>query len=321
MIINNQAINKLKSAEKIAIFIHINPDGDCLGSASALKQALVSLNKQVDIFCDSPVAEQYKFIKYINEINNKTTLSYDLLVSVDCSDAKRMGEYSKMFVEHENTLEIDHHQTNEQYANVNVVEDVSSTCFIIYHYIKALEVKIDADIATALYSGIATDTGCFQHSNVTSLDHIVCAELIDCGIDLYYVNSQLFKYCTLSRFELFKTALASAKFFFEGKLGIMSITRVDLKRTKAQLSDTTGIVNSITNVNGVEIGVMIYEEKPGLFKCSFRSSGNVDVSALANKNFGGGGHKFAAGCNIFGSLNTVINKVVEACKSELEIKD
>lgn len=317
MIINKQVINKLKNAKNVGIFVHINPDGDCLGSASALKQALVSLNKQADIFCDFVVDDRYKFLKYIDEVNSKTCMSYDLLVAVDCADRKRMGEYCTMFMEHENTLCFDHHETPDYFAQINIKEPVSSTCLILYYYLQALGVKITADIANALYTGIATDTGSFQHPNTTFEEHLVVSELIKTEFDLNKANENLFKYCSRSRFELLKSALASSKFFYNGKLGIITITQNDLKRTKATISDTTGIVDYITNINGIYVGVNIYETKPGLFKVSFRSRGIVDVNKIA-ESFGGGGHKFASGCNIFGTASTVINKVIAACS---ELKD
>ena len=317
MKINNQAIKKLKNSNNVGIFVHINPDGDCLGAASALKQALVSLNKQVDIFCDFPIDDRYNYVKYINEINNKTCMSYDLLIAVDCADRKRMGKYSTMFMEHENTIIFDHHKTDDDFAAITVKEIVSSTCLILYYYIKALGVEINADIANALYMGIATDTGSFQHSNTTFEEHIVAAELIKTGFNLFEANERLFKYCSRSRFELLKLALASSKFFYNGQLGIITITQNDLKQTKASISDTTGIVDYITNINGIQVGVNIYETQHGLFKVSFRSRGVVDVNKIA-ESFGGGGHKFASGCNIYGNASTVIKKVVEACKNDLK---
>lgn len=317
MKINKQVIEKLKSAKNVGVFVHIVPDGDCFGAASALKQALVSLNKQVDIFCDSEISKQFLSIPCISEVNNKTCLSYDLLVAVDCADRKRMGEYSTMFMEHENTIKIDHHETLDNFATINVCEKVSSTCLILYYYIKEMGVEITAGIADALYTGIATDTGSFQHSNTTAEEHIVAAELIKTGFDLTHTNEQMFKYCSRPRFELIKLALAGSVFFYDGKLGIITITQNDLKQTKTNISDTGGIVDLITNINGIYVGVNMYETKAGLFKVSLRSRGIVDVNKIASS-FGGGGHKYAAGCNIFGTKTTVMKKVIEACK---ELKD
>ena len=317
MKINNDIVKTLKESNKVAIFIHTNPDGDCLGGASALKQALVLLNKTVDIFSDSKVSENYSFIKYVNEIRyDENVAGYDLHVAVDCSDLKRLAKYDKYFNTIDNTIVIDHHKTSEKYSRLSHVESgMSSVCLILYYYIKEL-CGLNMEIAQSLYAGISSDTGCFIHSNTTSLEHLVAAELIDYGIDLDYANQMLFKYTTLAKFELNKRALAGAEFFADGKIGLIKLTKQDLIQSHAELNDTTGLVNQITNVNCCEIGVIIYEQEHGLFRCSLRSKNSVDVSAIAQE-FGGGGHERAAGCNIFGCLNTVKKKIVSVCQKYL----
>ena len=316
MEINKNIVDILKNSERVAIFVHINPDGDCLGSASALKEALVSLNKQVDIFSDSVIAENYLFIKHLNEVKYEDKVSgYDLLVAVDCSDSKRLGKYAKYFVNHDNTIVLDHHKTSEKYAKLSHVELVSSAALIIYYYVKELT-AINVDMAEALYAGISSDTGCFVHSNTTSEEHEVCAKLIDYGFDLNNANVLLFKYTPLSKFELTKRAYMNAEFFADGKIGMFKFTKKDLAETGADISDTTGLVNQITNVNGCEIGIMLYEQENGLFRCSFRSNGKIDVSTIAEQ-FGGGGHMFASGCNVFGCLNTAKKKIITACMKEV----
>ena len=313
---NKNIIDILKNSEKVAIFIHINPDGDCLGSASALKEALVSLNKQVDIFSDSIIPENYLFIKHMSEVKYEDKVSgYDLLVAVDSSDTKRLGKYGKYFANFENTVCLDHHKTNENYAKINHVELLSSAALLIYYYVKELT-TLTPEMAEALYAGISSDTGCFMHSNTTSEEHEVCAKLIEYGFDLTRANDMLFKYTTLAKFELTKRAYMNAEFFADGKIGMFKFTKKDLADTGADINDTTGLVNQITNVNGCEIGIMMYEQENGLFRCSFRSSGRVDVSIIATQ-FGGGGHLFASGCNVFGCLNTAKKKIITACMKEV----
>ena len=316
MEINKTIIETLKNSERVAIFVHINPDGDCLGSASALKQALVSLNKTVDIYSDSIIPENYFFIKHIDEVKYDDSVSgYDLLVAVDSSDAKRLGKFGKYFGSHENTVCLDHHKTNENYAKINHVELVSSAALVIYYYVKELT-TLTPEMAEALYAGISSDTGCFMHSNTTSEEHEVCAKLIEYGFDLTRANDMLFKFTPLSKFELTKRAYMNAEFFADGKIGMFKFTKKDLADTGADINDTTGLVNQITNVNGCEIGIMMYEQENGLFRCSFRSSGRVDVSIIATQ-FGGGGHLFASGCNVFGCLNTAKKKIITACMKEV----
>ena len=316
MEINKNIVNNLLNCERVAIFIHTNPDGDCLGSASALKQALVSLNKTVDIFSDSLIPENYNFIKYATEIKHDDNVDgYDLHVAVDCSEIKRIGKYSKFFNKIDNTICIDHHKTRVDFAKITHNEIVSSTALIIYYYIKEIA-KMDKDIACALYAGISSDTGCFMHSNTTSLEHEISADLINYGFDLYNANENLFKYTTMGKFELNKRALMSAEFFANGKVGIFKLTQKDMTEANADESDTTGLVNQITNVNTCEIGIIIYEKEKGLFRCSLRSKGRVDVANIAEQ-FGGGGHANAAGCNIFGGLKTAVNKISSVCIKEI----
>lgn len=315
---NNDIVNALKNSKRVAIFIHTNPDGDCLGSASALKQALVSLNKEVDIFSDSPIPDNYMFIKYMDEVRHDENVEgFDLHVSVDCPDAKRSGKYSIYFNKIDNTVSIDHHKSRECFAKLShVVEDCSSAALLIYYYVKELT-DLNVDIATALYAGISSDTGCFMHSNTSSEEHRVAAELIDYGFNLDMVNQYLFKYTTLAKFDLTKRAYTGAEFFANGKVGLFKLVAKDIIETGADLSDTTGLVNLITNVNGCEVGIMLYEKENGLFRCSLRSSGRVDVSVIAEQ-FGGGGHMYAAGCNIFGCLKTAKAKIVNACTKEVK---
>ena len=316
MEINKNIVDALLNSSRVAIFVHINPDGDCLGSASALKQALVSLNKEVDIFSDSKVAENYNFIKYISDVKYDNEVNgYDLHLAVDCSDLKRLGKYAQQFKKIENTVLIDHHKTQEDYAKLVHREIVSSASLIVYYYVKALT-QINADIACAIYSGISSDTGCFMHSTTTNLEHEICAELIKYNFDLDNANKMLFKYTTLAKFGLVKRAYAGAEFFANGKVGIFKLTKKDMVECGADISDTTGLVNQITNVNGCEIGIIIYEQEEGLFRCSLRSSGKYDVSVIAEQ-FGGGGHMFAAGCNLFGCLNTAKKKIITACVKEV----
>lgn len=316
MEINKDIVKKLHECNKVAIFVHINPDGDCIGSASALKQLLMSMGKTADIYSDTPPSDNYRFIKFVDEIKTEEYEGgYDLHIAVDCSDLRRVGKYSTDFNKLDNTVCIDHHKTNDGFAKVTHVEIVSSAALMMYYYVKELG-KLNADIATAIYAGISSDTGCYLHSNTTSLEHTVTAELIDYGFDLDYANRMLFKYTTLAKFELTKRALGSAEFFANGKVGILKLTKKDLEETNADISDTTGLVNEITNVNCCEVGIIIYEQERGLFRCSLRSKSAVDVSVIANQ-FGGGGHERAAGCNIFGCLKTAKNKIVSACVKEV----
>ena len=320
MKINSKIINALKKSSVVAIFVHINPDGDCLGSASALCEALQLLNKKVDIYCDDLISENYAFIKHINKVNSAKYSNYDLAIALDSSEIHRIGKYSELFKKIKNTIKIDHHQTREDYGNINVVEPVSSTCLILYYYITELLGELNDDIACSLYAGIACDTGSFLHSNTTYLEHEVAGKLLKYNFDLENLNYNLFKKTTLNQIKLFMIAYANLKFYSDNKIAVITISKKDFDITKTKKSDAGGIVNIAVNIEGVRVGIALCEEKKGLCSCSFRSNSSVDVSKIAEQ-FGGGGHKKSSGCNIFGHINTVTKKVVDACNLQINNKE
>lgn len=318
MKVNNSVINTLKNSNHVAIFVHINPDGDCLGSASALKEALITLNKTADIYCDDEVVSgNYQFLKHIANINKPQHTNYDLAVAVDCSDLNRLGKRAELFKSISKTIKIDHHKTQDNFAQINIIEHVSSCCLILYYYLKELVGELNDNIACSLYAGIASDTGSFLHSNTTYLEHEIAGELLKFNFDLEQLNYMLFKRRSLEQIMLLKIAYSNIKFFSDNKIAMIYLTKKDFTNTNTKRNDTAGFTDIVANIEGVQVGVTISEERKGLFSCSFRSKGTLDVSEVAEK-FGGGGHERAAGCNIFGHLNTVIKKIIDACNSQLK---
>ena len=314
MLIPNELLDLLKNSTNVAIFSHVRPDGDCLGSASALKSTLEKLGKNVDLYCDCILSENYSFIKHLDVLNKPNCLEYDLAVAVDCSDLARLGEYSDIFQKVKNTIKIDHHKTYADFANVNFVEHVGSTCEILYFVIKELGVEIDSDIACALYAGVSSDTGCFMHNNTTSNAHKIAGELLEVGFDLDKANYNLFKRRTVGQINLLKTALNNMRFIANNRVAISYLTLRDFKVNNTRNTETYGIVNTLVDIDSVDIGILISEDKPNLYTCSFRSKGNVDVSLICQE-FGGGGHLNASGCNIFGGYNNVIDKIEKVINS------
>ncbi len=320
MKINYDVINKIKNSKNIAIFIHVNPDGDCIGAASAFKECLNLMNKEADIYCDDEVTDRYLFIKHMKEIKSPKLEKYDLGVALDCSDLNRLGKHAALFKSIKDTIKIDHHSTKEDFAGINVVEPVSSTCLMLYYYILELIEKLNGDIACSLYAGISTDTGSFLHSNTTYLEHVVAAELLKYDFNLENLNYMLFKRKTLNQVALLRFMYNNIKFYCNNKLAIITFDLKDLNMTNACKSDTLGFADFACNIEGVEIGVTICEEKKGLYSCSFRSGAKYNVNVIAEQ-FGGGGHARAAGCNIFGHSNTVEKKIIDAVSSVMKLKN
>jgi len=313
-----QVYEKMMEANKIAVFSHKAPDGDCLGSGTGLYYFLTSKGKEVDLYCDDEIHENFKFLaKDLYNSNLKENATYDLLISVDCSDLSRLGKFETFFDSFENTICIDHHLTNNNFAKINIVDsEKSSACELIYTFITTFEEINDINLATSLYCGIATDTGCFIHNNTKQSTHIIAGKLISLGIDLEYVHYYLFKRKTIIDLKLMQETLKNLEFYNENKIAITYITQKILKKYNLSDSIHIGMVNTITYLEESEVGVSMVEQSDNSFRISFRTKGNVDVSKVALK-FGGGGHRMAAGCKIFGKLHTVVKKIVDAISEEL----
>ena len=161
------------------ILMHMSPDGDALGSAFSLCRALQSIKKHAKILCSDPVPEKFS---YMNGFIKQEKFNPQCLISVDVADEKLLGEKLKSF-EHKVDVKIDHHKFGENFAKLNFVDSKSAAnCEIMYELILKLGIKIDKEIATCLYTGIATDTGCFKFSNTTAKTHLITSKLMDLGI-------------------------------------------------------------------------------------------------------------------------------------------
>lgn len=314
MKINDKIFEAIHNAKQVAIFTHIRPDADALGSSCAMKMYLEKMGKMADIYVDAEdISLNYNFIKGVRKINTPSLREYDTAIALDCADFSRLGKYGQMYKSISVQLNIDHHITSGNFGQVNCVINSSSTGEIIYTIFKALHVAPNKDIATALYAALASDTGCFQHANTTATTHKIAGQLFRYKIDINKANYFLFKRRSWGQIKLLQTALKNLKLYLDGKLAIMFLKANDFKECDVGNNESFGLVDYCVNIEKVEVGILISEIKYNLFAVSIRGKGNVDCSKLAMV-FGGGGHPDAAGCNIFGSCGSVINKLIRATR-------
>lgn len=299
---------KINQAERIAIISHIRPDGDTLGSALALKNSLNG-QKYCEVFCDDDFPPKYNFLKGYNEIKNDGLKNFDLIIAVDCSDLNRLGGFFDIVKRHKNTVNIDHHISNDKYADINYVMDVSSTCEIIYYLLNHLNIEINKETAECIYCGLSSDTGNFSHSNTTYKTFETAAALSRQIGDISYINQKIYKEMPFCRLKLLGHVISNIKMFFNNKMAVLTIFLEDLKRYDCPSYETEGLVDYSININGVEVGVILLQHDKNSYKVSFRSK-NVDVCKLAAQ-FGGGGHIHASGCMIFGSYEEVMEKLIK----------
>lgn len=311
---NNLILKKicaaLKGSQNIEILTHKSPDGDTLGSAFALSRALIIMGKNVEVLNNDGIPETYSYLIKEKKLDGKA----DLIVAVDIATPTLLGDKLYSYKDKIDIC-IDHHLSNEYYAKVSLVDSESSAaCEVIFDLIKKLGVKIDPLIANCIYTGIATDTGCFRYSNTTGRTHRIAADLSDLGADTAKLNKLLFETITKERLQLEKLAMATIELSYEGKIATMLISNEMFDISKAKESETEGIASFPSRIKGVEVGITFKERENNSFKISMRSSGNVNVSDVCKK-LGGGGHSCAAGATVQGNFEEVKEQVLNILKS------
>lgn len=313
-----EIVEKLKSAETAAIFCHVRPDGDALGSGLALAYALNNEGKKAYMFCDDIPPEKFSFLPAMQKIKNVFSGDkFDTFISVDCADLQRMGSFSRCYSKFKGTtVNIDHHISNDGYAKYNFVNVCPATCEIMTEILRAGGFKITEDIANLLMLGLITDSGNFTHLDVTPKTYETAAYLRGKGADMYAINYNMYSRQTKARALLYGLVSSKIKFALNDKFAYVVISREDMQKTGADPSLTEGFVDFPLSVDGVEIAASVMEYKEGQYKISLRSRGKANVSELASA-FGGGGHVLASGCMIFGCLEEVLDKLTYAVYQNL----
>lgn len=316
MMMLESAAKTLLSKDKILILTHRSPDGDTIGSGYALAMALRKLGKNVKVDCTDPFPEKYS---YFTDKLEKLEFDEEFVVSVDIADTKLLGEKLSDYAD-KIDLCIDHHGSNTKYAKEYYVEaSAAAAAQVIAKLIRLMNVKFDKDIANAIYTGITTDTGCFRYTNVTAETHRIAADMIDCGAESGMINRLIFETKSRSRLEIERRVMDSIQFYLDGRCAIAYATIDMMKESGAVDSDMEGVSSLPRQIEGVMAGITLREKNNGKFKVSVRTTDELDASAIC-ANFGGGGHKAAAGCMITGTLNEAIEQIIEVVRQALEGK-
>ena len=304
---------RISQCKRAAIFCHIRPDGDTLGSGLALLFALRGAGKTAHIVCEDPVPDKFFFLKGMDEVLTSLPAGdYDLFIAVDCSEVARMGELGYTFSAFDkDTVNIDHHISNKNYAKFNFVRNCPATCELIPEVLDAAGLEITKTVADFIMLGLMTDSGSFAHSDVTANTFSVAARLRGIGADVTAINYNMFSRQRKERALLFAQVLPTLRFFLSDRLAIITVTAAAIEATGADRSMTEGFVNYPLSIDGVEVAVSLMEMKKGQYKVSLRSKGTADVNAVAST-FGGGGHVLASGCMLFGDHEEVIERLAMA---------
>ncbi len=313
----NEKINKSNS---ILILTHENPDGDAIGSSLGLYNALKKIEKKSTVYIPVP-DKTYSFLPGFNEILMGDSLpnasDYDLVVTLDTSDLNRLGIAQSFISDIEDSICIDHHITNQNYADVNYINAVaSSTSENIMVVLASMGIAINKETGECLYTGILTDTGGFRYScNPETMEMV--ATIMETGVNISKIYRTIFDVTTFNRTKLRGICIDRLELLEDGKIAFTYVLLDDLNKLELDESDCEGIVNIGRDIDTVEVSIFAKEREDGSFKLSLRSNNYVDISVSASK-FGGGGHVRAAGCEINMTLEQIKQMIVDEIKKQLK---
>ncbi len=304
------AFKKACDSQKVAIYTHANVDGDAVGSAFAFYFFLKGIGKQVDVFSKTTIPTQLKFLEIDNIINKKTCENYDLAIAFDCNTPDMMNIYGYEFVAKENTIEFDHHPSNPKYAKINIVEpERSSTCELVADFLISNNVTITNKMAKFLLTGIITDSGGFKFSCTSKQTMSIVHKLLQStNVSLSELMSYIFESEEPEYLQLYKEAVNNTTLMCNNQICLTVIKNGFYKTTGIDPNSAKNLTRIGTEIKTVKLMALIAEVEPNVCKVSFRSRNNYDCSLCA-KVFGGGGHKQASGCKIFGNVNDTIDRV------------
>lgn len=312
-----QIISLIKKSKNVAVFGHQSPDGDCLGSISAISFLIKNFGINVDAFIDDDIPPRLTFLKYDN-INTKDfeLKNYDLLITVDVASERLLGRYKDDFLNFENTIVIDHHKNrNLQGKSATYVDSQKASCSeIIFDLLCYTKIDITKDIATKLYMGVVDDTACFLHDNTTYKTHIAGAKLLEKGANISLVNYNIIKMIPRKTFEIRK--LLNNQIVFDGELTYIVVSGKFMMKHNFTKVDIGDYVNMLVNLENTKIAFTIIEKQKNVFSVSLRSVVGYDVSRIAS-NFGGGGHTQASGLEIREDFKENLDKLIMLCKEEI----
>ena len=316
---NSEAVARcIREAQTIAVASHVNPDGDTIGSATAMRLILQAMGKDVTLFCDGKIPDQLSFLPGHDQFRKPEGNEghFDLMLAVDVSDIRRLGSCAELMGKSRHTAQIDHHPTNPLFAEVNSVDgSAPANCILIRELMNNLGVPMTRDIAICLYTGISTDTGNFSFGSTNAETFRMMSELMEYELPLAQLNRILFRVKSREQAKLLGKALESMAFRGNGKIAVMKLTRADFQACGALSEHADTIVNYGLDTDGTEMALLAREAENGQIKFSLRAREPFTVNDIAGK-FGGGGHPQASGITMNGTLDECTERVLKAMEEK-----
>jgi len=315
----SEVMEKLKSAEKVALFAHENPDGDAFGSMSAAKAILEHMGKTavICLCCEPPEKFSYLLDEYLV---NPEKLDFDTALALDCGAFKRLGTLADLYESLPLRLSIDHHFSNTPFADCYYTDAKSAAnCELIYDMAISLCGCVPIAAQKGLYTGLSTDTGHFKYSNVTKKTMQIAAELIGLGLDHRSITNILYDTVKKQKLKFLGEIYGRIEFFADGRISYLYCSDTLMNKYGIGFEDVEELPNTILSIEGVKVSVLL-KDREGGYKASMRGKDIIDLASIA-ASFGGGGHVNAAGLSIDGEKDDVLKSLIEKIETALEIAE
>ena len=309
-----ECLRLLSENDEFLVLSHEHPDGDTLGCAFALCEALRLMGKKRAFMCADKVTNEFSFM--LDGFENDA-LSTPVAVCVDVADIHLLGNELASEFDGKVELCIDHHMSNTGFAKNTYLIEKAAACEIVYDLISSLPVEENRYIRNCIYTGISTDTGCFRYQNTSADTFKVASALMEKGIDSGKINKLMFETKSKSFLELEMLARETLEYHFEEKCAIITITQDMYKKSGSSEHECHPITALPRQIEGVLVGAVFKENEEGRFSVSVRTDEGIDASEICSR-LGGGGHKGAAGCRPDCSYEEAKKLLLQSVKKSLE---
>ncbi len=309
-------VKTLSEGGSFLVCMHVDPDGDTIGSASAICRMLEKAGKKFDLYCSNKVPDVYRFLKYSGSIRSQIDKAsrYDVLIALDCADSKRIPGFEELEKLCGIVVNIDHHSDNTKFGDINFVKERSSTGELIYDLMKKMKFAADKDIATSIFTAIVTDTRNFRYSNTTSRVFKIAAELVDAGADPHEISIEIYESKTRPEVRILGKALEKVEMLMDGQAAYTWLTRREIDSAGAIDEEMSSIADNIRALKGVDVAAFLKEMPDGKIKINLRSK-QRNVQTIA-KELGGGGHQRASGIVMEGPLDSAKDRLVKTIQDK-----
>ena len=315
----DRILDAIRASRTFCVVGHIRPDGDCVGSQLGLTLALRAEGKEVSCWNEDLMPQKYRFLDRDGDFQKPARgLKFDCVIATDCASFERLGKIGPFIARRKPLINIDHHESNTRYGDINWVSPrEASTGELIHRLLKVARWPITPRIADLLFTAVSTDTGSFQYPNTRPGSFHVGADLVTRGANLSKICDEVYQSFPLSRARLLKHVYSKFKLTDDNRIAYLWLKQADFTRTGAASDDSEGLIDHIRAIEPVIVACVFEELEPELTRISLRSkSKDVNVSEICGQ-FGGGGHPAAAGARISGRPLSVQRRVIAAVKKAI----